>query len=189
MSTGRSEFVRALKAGSRGRALWRELTGSHRSYRREPISWTIEERLDPQSVKGEPLNFLQVQSIDRESERFEDVSESVEVFVVTIVTIVTAAHDGLGIAGTDDRDAREIRQAARITRNCCARVCRGGSVVSVSESPLASTLSIDQSCRTCLCLELTESYNPTRSLGVKSAQCLLVLLTVPAFGERLILED
>ena len=60
MSTGRSEFVKALKAGCRGRALWRELTGSYRSYRLAPMSWVIGERLDPQSVKGEPLNFHQV---------------------------------------------------------------------------------------------------------------------------------
>ena len=70
------------------------------------MSWAIEERLDPQSVKGEPLNFQQVQTIDRESERFEDVGELVEVFVVTIGTTATAAH---GVAGIDDGDAREIR--------------------------------------------------------------------------------
>ena len=90
MSTGRSEFVKALKAGCRGRALWRELTGSHRSYRPATVSWAIEERLDPQSVKGEPLNFRQVQTIDRESERFEEVGEPIEVFVVMIGTIATA---------------------------------------------------------------------------------------------------
>ena len=56
------------------------------------MSWAIGERLDPQSVKGEPLNFRQVQSIDCESERFEDFSEPVKVFVVTIDT--TATHGG-----------------------------------------------------------------------------------------------
>lgn len=61
------------------------------------MSWAIGERLDPQSVKGEPLNFHQVQSIDRESERFEDVGESIEVFAVTIGTTATAPHDGHGV--------------------------------------------------------------------------------------------
>lgn len=74
MSTGRSEIYQSIEGRlCRGRALWRELTGSYRSYRLTPMSWAIGERLDPQSVKGEPLNFHQVQSIDRESERFENV--------------------------------------------------------------------------------------------------------------------
>lgn len=151
------------------------------------MSWAIGERLDPQSVKGELLNFHQVQTIDRESERFEEVGEPDEVFVVMIGT--TATHDDHGVAGTDDTDAREIRQAARITLCRRAPAGRGGSIVSVIESLLVSTLSLDQHRQSCLCLELAEFYNQTRVMAVSFFQCLPVLPTVPAFDERRIPED
>ena len=145
MSTGRSEFVRVNEGRlCRGRALWRELTGSYRSYRLAPMSWAIGERLDPQSVKGEPLNFHQVQTIDRESERFEEVGEPIEVFVVTIGTTATATHGGQRY-----RVAAGLNAAARPTLSNPACVWNWLSSTIQFETWQSNPFNACQCCRPC----------------------------------------